>query len=301
LVLKGHKRGVWDVAFSPTERVLASVSSDKKVKLWNIDDGICINTLEGHETTILRVLWLKHGLQLATVSTDGLLKVWNIKKSECVNTFEEHEGKIWSFDIKDDQIITGGTDSLFLKWRDVTVDKEREDVEEDMERVKNEQALSNMFVYKQYKEAALLAFKLVRTRDFFRAMQDLLDLSEGKRKLFGKGEGALDPIEAVLQDKKDFERQIEGIYESKSTSKESNDFRNVVDEISKKDISKLLSIVKDLNTNQAHARLAHEIVAVVLSLYKFGDMVKMSNKSIGQKKKKKQKSDEKSKGKERSI
>lgn len=39
---KGHKRGVWNVKFSRTERYLATGSGDKTIKMWNLDDFTCL-------------------------------------------------------------------------------------------------------------------------------------------------------------------------------------------------------------------------------------------------------------------
>lgn len=41
-VCKGHKRAVWSVRFSKTERIIATGSSDKTVKLWDIDTFTCL-------------------------------------------------------------------------------------------------------------------------------------------------------------------------------------------------------------------------------------------------------------------
>ena len=41
-ILKGHKRGVWTVRFSPVERVIATGSGDRTVKLWSLDDWGCL-------------------------------------------------------------------------------------------------------------------------------------------------------------------------------------------------------------------------------------------------------------------
>lgn len=61
---KGHKRGVWDIAFSPVEKVIASASGDNTVKVWNLVDGTCMKTLEGHISPVLKVEWMCYGLEV---------------------------------------------------------------------------------------------------------------------------------------------------------------------------------------------------------------------------------------------
>ena len=39
---KGHRRGVWTVKFSPTDRIVASGAADRSVRLWNLDDYTCL-------------------------------------------------------------------------------------------------------------------------------------------------------------------------------------------------------------------------------------------------------------------
>lgn len=71
-ILRGHKRGVWSVRFSPkdtpiinsesgssTNRGLALTGSgDKTVKIWSLSDYSCLLTFEGHTNSVLKVLWL---------------------------------------------------------------------------------------------------------------------------------------------------------------------------------------------------------------------------------------------------
>jgi len=92
--LKGHKRGVWSVEFSPVDKVLArcvstaalqisltlivitesqcfsnwvyddSAAGDKTIKLWSLTDMVCLKTFEGHTNSVLRVKFINHGMQL---------------------------------------------------------------------------------------------------------------------------------------------------------------------------------------------------------------------------------------------
>jgi U3 small nucleolar RNA-associated protein 13 len=94
---KGHKRGVWSVRFGRAERILATGSGDKSVKLWSLDDFSCIKTFEGHSNSVLRVDFLNNGLQLVSAASDGLVKLWNIKEEECITTLDNHEDKVCFF------------------------------------------------------------------------------------------------------------------------------------------------------------------------------------------------------------
>jgi U3 small nucleolar RNA-associated protein 13 len=44
-VLRGHRRGVWFVRFSPVDQVLLSSSADCSVKLWALGDLTCIKVI----------------------------------------------------------------------------------------------------------------------------------------------------------------------------------------------------------------------------------------------------------------
>lgn len=91
---KGHKRGVWSVKFGKTERVLASGSGDKTIKLWSLDDYSCLKTFEGHTNSVLRVDFINAGMQLVSTASDGLVKLWNIREEECTATLDNHEDKV---------------------------------------------------------------------------------------------------------------------------------------------------------------------------------------------------------------
>lgn len=144
---KGHKRGVWAVRFGRTERVLATGSGDKTVKLWSLDDFSCLKTFEGHTNSVLRVDFINMGMQLVSSGSDGLVKLWNIREEECVVTMDNHEDKVrscmifrlvpmllsnrtkvWALAVSTDEktIISGAADSVVTFWEDCTEEQEKE-------------------------------------------------------------------------------------------------------------------------------------------------------------------------------
>lgn len=95
-ICKGHKRGVWSVKFGRAERVLATGSGDKTVKLWSLDDFSCLKTFEGHTNSVLRVDFINAGMQMVSAASDGLVKVWNVREEGCMATMDNHEDKVCS-------------------------------------------------------------------------------------------------------------------------------------------------------------------------------------------------------------
>ncbi|XP_039973137.1 transducin beta-like protein 3 [Xiphias gladius] len=69
-VFRGHRRGVWAVCFSPVDQVLATSSADGTTKLWSLQDFSCLKTFEGHDASVLKVIFVSRGTQLLTRCTD---------------------------------------------------------------------------------------------------------------------------------------------------------------------------------------------------------------------------------------
>ncbi|QLI73171.1 Vegetative incompatibility protein HET-E-1 [Metarhizium brunneum] len=75
-----HSRYVLAIAFSPNGKVIASGSSDWRVRLWRIDESVPLTTLEGHRNWVRAVAFSTDGKLLASASTDGTLCLWDVEK-----------------------------------------------------------------------------------------------------------------------------------------------------------------------------------------------------------------------------
>lgn len=62
-----------------TGGILASGSGDLTIKLWNVETGTEIRTLEGHAHQIAALAFSPDGITLASASWDGTVKLWNLK------------------------------------------------------------------------------------------------------------------------------------------------------------------------------------------------------------------------------
>ncbi len=76
--LRGHEERIYSVFISPDNRILASASSDKTIKLWNMSDGSLIRTLRGHEERVYSIFISPDNRILASASWDKTIKLWNM-------------------------------------------------------------------------------------------------------------------------------------------------------------------------------------------------------------------------------
>ena len=71
-----HEGGVWSVAFA-SGGILASGSEDKTIRIWNVDTGDLVETLEGHNDRVYQVA-LDSNSWLASASKDKTVKIWGL-------------------------------------------------------------------------------------------------------------------------------------------------------------------------------------------------------------------------------
>ncbi|NER08810.1 MAG: WD40 repeat domain-containing protein, partial [Okeania sp. SIO3C4] len=116
--LAAHKNTVWAIAFSPDGKTLASGSQDQKVKLWQVETGQLLCTLDGHDKAVLSVAFSPDSQTLASSSYDKKIHLWDVDTEEILETFKGHAKPVWSVNFSPDgqTLASGGADQTIKLW-----------------------------------------------------------------------------------------------------------------------------------------------------------------------------------------
>lgn len=234
--LSGHKRGIWDIDFSPVDQVLASTSADQTIKMWSIKDLNCIKTFEGHTSSVLKVKFITLGMQLISTGSDSLIKIWNIHNNECVHTMDKHTDKIWGLSVFNDgqYVVTGGSDSMICVWEDNT-EREMELAREKREKeILAEQNLNNFIRSRDYVKAISLALFLDKPEKLYQIFDEI------QKK---------DDRDAILD-------EVTSIMDSKN-------------------IEKFFLHIREWNTNSKHSLVAQMVLHLILSRFSHESLLKL--------------------------
>lgn len=192
-ILRGHRRGVWSVAFSTNSgnmRVGGTGSSrgwvltgsgDKTVRVWSLNDYSCVLTMEGHTNSVLKVLWLpappvgdegaqdKRSPLVASAGGDGLVKIWDVTSGECETTLDNHTDRVWALAARPpsapassvgETLISGAGDGVITFWKDTTSATREIALQRESQRVEQEQRLANYMHGGKWRDAIALALQL---------------------------------------------------------------------------------------------------------------------------------------------
>jgi len=80
------------VAVTANGKRAVSACGDGTVKVWDVDTGRVLRTLEGHSNSVYCVSMTPDGKRAVSASGDYTLKVWELDTGRVLRTMESHSG-----------------------------------------------------------------------------------------------------------------------------------------------------------------------------------------------------------------
>lgn len=110
------------VAFSPDEKLVASVSRDMYLRLHDVNTGVVHRSIKAHDAAIRSVSFSPDGKRIATASADGTAKVWEITPRIRPVTLKGHQGVVYSATFSPDgkKVLTASADKTLKIWDAIT-------------------------------------------------------------------------------------------------------------------------------------------------------------------------------------
>ncbi|MCA1992295.1 MAG: WD40 repeat domain-containing protein, partial [Coleofasciculus sp. S288] len=122
-ILRGHLDGVNSISFSPgdvncnlkDEIILASVSQDNNVMLWN-RKGTAVKTLKGHKDFVKCVAFSPDGKMIASGDFKGVVIIWS-RNGELLQRIEAHNETVTSINFcPDSKVLVSSSRDKHIKF-----------------------------------------------------------------------------------------------------------------------------------------------------------------------------------------
>ena len=91
MTVMGHQKYINVVRVSPNDKLIASSSQDKTIKIWNSSDLMLVLTLTGHKKGVWDCSFSPVDKLLVSASGDKTVKVWNLTNGTCIATLSGHQ------------------------------------------------------------------------------------------------------------------------------------------------------------------------------------------------------------------
>lgn len=100
--MKGHDGGILAIAFRPDGKLIATASSDRTVRLWDVKTGKETLRLRGHNGAVSGLRFDRTGKWLASRSVDATARIWEVDSGVEMAVLRGHGSAVADVDISPD-------------------------------------------------------------------------------------------------------------------------------------------------------------------------------------------------------
>lgn len=116
--LVGHASQVHSVSLTPDGRKAISAGHDATMRLWDVEGGESLATIEAHAITFDCASMTLDAKIAVTAGWDRVLRVWSLDSRLCLKVLRGHTGRICSLSITPDgrRAVSGSEDGTLRVW-----------------------------------------------------------------------------------------------------------------------------------------------------------------------------------------
>jgi WD40 repeat protein len=126
--IQASQRDVWAIAISPDGQTLASTALDRRVRLWDVETGACLQSLDLPDTHARTISFDPQGTRLAVAQVNGNIRLWNIVDRALVEntqTLRHTQAPInaVAFTPSGELLVSGAAEPILCIWDTMTGEK----------------------------------------------------------------------------------------------------------------------------------------------------------------------------------
>ena len=110
-----------DTAKDDNHDIAVSGSADRTLRVWDLNTGQLLKTLEGHTSRVNAVAITHDGRRAISASADGTIRIWNLRNGQPLKTFVGQNGRTCNFRAvalthDDKQLVSASEDGFLRIW-----------------------------------------------------------------------------------------------------------------------------------------------------------------------------------------
>jgi WD40 repeat protein len=109
--LSGHAYIIEALINLPNDRIVSG-SDDQTIKVWDLNQGICLKTLRGHKHWINSLIFIERDNSLISGSHDRSINIWEVNDFQCLKTIQVKYGVVSLLLLPGGYFASGGYNSI---------------------------------------------------------------------------------------------------------------------------------------------------------------------------------------------